>query len=67
MYDYHCSTPPDFPANDSEVNFTDRATPNTLNEAEKQSMGLLPFAEDEAGLTAGQLHAIREHNRIMSS
>lgn len=63
----YCSTPPDFPANDSEEHFTDRATPDTLNEAEKQGMGLLPFAEDEAGLTAGQLRAIREHNRIISS
>ncbi|CDS03655.1 hypothetical protein LRAMOSA01057 [Lichtheimia ramosa] len=60
-------TPPDFPANDSEVDFTDRATPDTLNDAEKQGMGYLPFSETEAGLTAGQLRAIREHNRIMSS
>lgn len=64
---YCCSTPPDFPANDSEVDFTDRATPDTLNDAEKQGMGYLPFSETEAGLTAGQLRAIREHNRIMSS
>ena len=58
-------TPPDFPANDCEEHFDDRATPATLTKEQKLGMGFTPFPETE-GMTEGQLKAIREHNRIIS-
>ena len=58
-------TPPDFPANDCEEHFDDRATPATLTEEQKLGMGFTPFPETE-GVTEGQLKAIREHNSIIS-
>ncbi|KAI8137683.1 DUF1479 domain protein [Fennellomyces sp. T-0311] len=59
-------TPPDFPANDCEEHFDDRATPAMLNGAQRLGMGFDPFPEEE-GLTEGQRKAIREHNRIIAS
>ncbi|KAI7856150.1 DUF1479 domain protein [Circinella umbellata] len=58
-------TPPDFPANDCEKHFNDRATPSDLTKEQKLGMGFTPFPETK-GMTEGQLEAIREHNRIIS-
>ncbi|KAI9489915.1 DUF1479 domain protein [Zychaea mexicana] len=58
-------TPPDFPANDCEEHFDDRATPAMLTEEQKLGMGFAPFSETD-GMSEGQLQAIRDHNRSIS-
>lgn len=58
-------TPPDFPANDCEEHFDDRAKPEDLTVQQKLGMGFLPFNPDAPNLTSGQRRVIQEHNRIL--
>ena len=64
-------TPPDFPPNDSEVDFTDRATPDDLTLIGRRMLGLDPHSrlqpadagEQIAG--GGESSAIAKCNRIL--
>jgi hypothetical protein len=60
-----CSTPPDFPGNNFEEKFEDRASPATINDIEKLNMGLIPYPELPAKATNGQRKALELHNKIL--
>ncbi|KAG2188253.1 hypothetical protein INT44_001006 [Umbelopsis vinacea] len=54
-------TPPDFPGNNCEVDFEDRAKPQDLSDLGKLGMGYTRFEEND-NMTKGQREAIRTAN-----
>ncbi|KAI8069484.1 DUF1479-domain-containing protein [Gongronella butleri] len=58
-------TPPDFPDNNCEETLADRATPETMDTPQRQSMGFARFDDDDAALTDGQKKAQQQHNEIL--
>jgi hypothetical protein len=54
-------TPPDFPGNNCELHFDDRAKPQDLSDLGKLGMGYTRF-EETADMTKGQREAIRIAN-----
>ncbi|KAI9363810.1 hypothetical protein BD770DRAFT_380512 [Pilaira anomala] len=57
-------TPPDFPGNNYEETFEDRANVETLNERERLNMGFTTYSLSGQA-TPGQKKALENHNRIL--
>ncbi|ODM95117.1 hypothetical protein Ocin01_11564 [Orchesella cincta] len=61
-------TPQDFPLNNCEVDFSDRAKPSDLTELGKLGMGFTPLSLDAAStekLSEGAINARKEFNKVL--